>query len=120
MAGFNVPSFKFFDVVGAEIEWFKCPYPNDVGAITQQGIPIPGQIGENGVANFRDSSIYAKDKWKWSVYATKTIAKSYTATLQVASDHLRPLAVNDQNVDFEEALHYTNQWYYILKLTAGF
>jgi hypothetical protein len=120
MAGFNIPSFKFFDVVGAEVEWFKCPYPNDVGAITQQGIPIPGQIGENGVANLRDSSIYAKDKWKWSVYATKTIARNYTATLQVASDHLRPLAVNDQNVDFEEALHYMNQWYYMLKLTAGF
>jgi len=120
MIGFNFPVFKFLDVLSAEVEWFKCPYPNDIGAITDQGVPIPGQIGENGGTNFRDSSQYIKDNWKWSIYATKTIAKNYTVTLQVASDHLRPLAVNDQNVDFEEALHTTNQWYYMLKLTAGF
>jgi hypothetical protein len=39
---------------------------------------------------------------------------------QAASDHLRPLAVNDKNVDFEEIFHNTNQWYYMLKCTAGF
>jgi hypothetical protein len=40
--------------------------------------------------------------------------------LQVASDHMRPLAVNDQNVDFEEIFHNTNQFYYMVKCTAGF
>ena len=118
MAGFTIPVFKFLDVVGVEVERFNCPYPNDVGAITEQGLPIPGKPGEDGRTNFRDSLDYSK--WKWSVYATKSIAKNYTATLQVASDHLRPLAVNDQNIDFEEAFHFTNQWYYMLKLTAGF
>ena len=93
MIGLNVPAFKFLDMLSVEAEYFKCPYPNDIGVITDRGIPIPGQPGETGVTNFRDSSVYAKDNWKWSIYATKTFAKNYTATAQIASDHLRPLAV---------------------------
>ena len=120
MAGLNIPAFKFLDVLSAEVEWFKCPYPNDIGAITQQGMPIPGPITENGSTDYRAMSMYWKDNWKWSFYATKTIVKNYTITFQVASDHIRSLAVNDQNVDFEEVLHTANQWYYMLKLKAGF
>jgi len=120
MAGINLPCFKLLDVFSVEAEYFNNPFPNDIGAITQQGLPIPGQIGENGSSNFRGSDLYRHDNVKWSIHASKAIAKNYTLMAQVASDHLRPLAVNDQNVDFEEALHTTSQWYYMLKLTAGF
>lgn len=120
MGGINLPAFKFLDVLSVEVEYFKSPYPNDIGAITQQGLPIPGPITEDGSTDYSAMNIYQKDKWKWSVYASKTFSRNYTAMVQVASDHMRPLAVNDQNVDFEEALHTTSQWYYMLKLTAGF
>ena len=120
MGGINLPAFKFLDVLSLEVEYFDNPFPNDIGAITQQGIPIPGPIGENGGTDYRSMKIYKDDKFKWSLYASKTIAGYYTIMAQIASDHLRPLAVNDQNVDFEEALHTTRQWYYMLKLTAGF
>ena len=108
------------DVLSIEVEYFDNPYPNDIGAITQQGLPIPGPIGESGGTDYRSMKGYKNDKLKWSIYASKTIAGYYTIMAQVASDHLRPRAVDDQNVDFEEALHATNQWYYMLKLTAGF
>ena len=120
MAGINLPAFKFLDVLSVEAEYFNNPFPNDIGAITQQGLPIPGPITENGGTDYRSMKIYKNDKFKWSIYASKTIAGYYTIMGQIASDHLRPLAVNDQNVDFEEALHSTSQWYYMLKLTAGF
>jgi len=120
MAGLNIPAFKYLDVLSTEVEWFNCPFPNDIGAITQQGLPIPGPITENGSTDYRALSMYAQDNWKWSLYASKTIAKNYKVMLQVACDHLRSLAVNDQNVDFEEVLHSPNQWYCMLKLTAGF
>jgi hypothetical protein len=120
MAGINLPVFKFLDVLCVEAEYFENPFSNDIGAITQQGLPIPGPITENGSTDYRSMSIYRNDKWKWSVYALKKIAGNYTVTAQIASDHMRPLAVNDQNVDFEEALHASNQWYYMLKLMAGF
>jgi hypothetical protein len=34
---------------------------------------------------------------------------------------MHPLAVNaGENVDYNEALHNTNEFYYMLKMTAGF
>ena len=120
MGGINLPAFNLLDVFSVEVEYFDNPYPNDIGAITQQGLPIPGPIGENGGTDYRNMEIYTNNKYKWSIYASKTFAGYYTVTAQIASDHMRPLAVNDQNVDFEEALHETGQWYYMLKLTAGF
>ena len=120
MAGFNVPMFKLLDVLSVEVEYFKCPFPNDVGALTNYGLPIPGSVNATGATNYWGISEYRYDKWKWSVYASKKIATNYTIMAQAASDHLRPLAVNDKNVDFEEIFHNTNQWYYMLKCTAGF
>ncbi|MGB7569163.1 MAG: hypothetical protein WBM07_14985 [Chitinivibrionales bacterium] len=120
MAGFNVPTFKLLDVLSAEVEYFKCPFPNDVGALTNYGLPIPGPVNATGTTNYWANREYWNDRWKWSVHASKKIATNYTIMVQVASDHLRPLAVNDQNVDFEEIFHNTNQWYYMLKFTAGF
>ena len=119
-AGFNIPAFGLFDVLSVEVEYFKCPFPNDVGAVTNYGLPIPGPVNATGATNYWGMGEYWHDKWKWSVHASKKIATNYTIMAQAASDHLRPLAVNDQNVDFEEIFHNTNQWYYMLKCTAGF
>jgi hypothetical protein len=120
MVGFNFPAFKFLDVLSAEVEYFNCPFPNDVGAITNYGLPIPGPVNATGATNYWGNGEYQNDHWKWSVHASKTIATNYTIMAQIASDHLRSLAVNDQNVDFEEIFHNTNQWYFMLKCTAGF
>jgi hypothetical protein len=120
MAGFNVPTFKLLDVLSVEVEYFKSPFPNDVGALTNYGLPIPGPVNATGATNYWGNTEYQNDHLKWSIHVSKTIASNYTIMAQVASDHLRPLAVNDQNVDFEEIFHNTNQWYYMLKITAGF
>ena len=108
------------DVLSLEIEWFGSRQPNDIGVITDKGLPLPGPIFEDGYKDYRTLSIYKNDNWKWSLYGTKRISKNYSVTFQVANDHLRPLAVNDQNVDFEEALHSTDHWYYMLKAAVGF
>jgi hypothetical protein len=120
MGGFVFPTFKLLDALSLEVEYFKSPYPNDIGVMVVHGMPIPGQISEGGATDYRSMRIYKNDNLKWSVYATKTFSRYYSATAQVASDHLRPLAVNDENVDFEEALHATNHWYYMVKLTVAF
>jgi hypothetical protein len=120
MVGFNVPTFKLLDALSVEVEYFKSPFPNDVGALTNYGLPIPGPVNATGATNYWGNTEYQNDHLKWSIHVSKTIASNYTIMAQVASDHLRPLAVNDQNVDFEEIFHNTNQWYYMLKITAGF
>jgi hypothetical protein len=120
MIGINLPTYKMLDVLSFEIEWFGSRYPNDVGALLYSGLPYAGQINEDGKTDYRSMSIYKNDNWKWSCYATKTIDKYYSITAQIASDHSRPLAVNQENVDFEEFMHSTNQFYYMLKFTAGF
>jgi hypothetical protein len=121
MVGFNVPAFKLLDVLSFEVEYFKCPFPNDIGAIINYGLPIPGSILATGAINYWGNGEYRYDNWKWSVYASRKITTNYTIMAQIASDHLRPLAdVSNYNDDFEEIFHNTNQWYYMLKCTAGF
>jgi hypothetical protein len=117
MVGFNIPTFKILDVLSCEVEWFGNKYDNDIGGLVIYGTPLSGGIGVNG--NSRDR--YKHDNWKWSIYGTKKIGRNYLITGQVASDHMHPLAVNaGENVDYNEALHNTNEFYYMLKMTAGF
>jgi hypothetical protein len=112
LTGIGLP-LNWLDVLSAQVEWFGNPYPNDMGDIVNSGLPLPLSI-TGTLHNYPD------DHWKWSVYATKKIGRSYTLTGQVANDHLRYLAVNDINVDFDEITHNSTQWYYMLKFTAGF
>ncbi len=114
MAGLNLPTFKLLDVLSAQVEWFGSPYPNDIGDIVNNQLPIPLSITGN-VYNYPD------DHWKWSLYGTKKLYRNYSVTGQIANDHLRYLAaVTDFNIDFDEVTHSLNQWYYMLKFTARF
>ena len=41
MLGFNVPTFKLFDCLALECEYYSSPYPPDVTGIVQNGMPLP-------------------------------------------------------------------------------
>jgi hypothetical protein len=117
MAGFNVPAFKILDVLSLEAEWYGSPYPNNYQnafAIWPGPRPIPDP-------NPRYSaSVYRKDDWKWSVYAAKTIVRSFSVTAQFARDHFRTRANNVYNIEREESLTKDDQWYWMLKFAYGF
>ncbi len=123
--GLNLPVFKLLDILSLQAEWFGSPYANDIGAMTESELPLPGPYTYSGVG-MPDSlagrpTSAASSHWKWSIYGSRHFAQNYTVTFQVASDHLRPVpAPYEDNADYNEICHNINQWYYMLKLTAGF
>jgi hypothetical protein len=118
MAGFNFPMFKILDVLSLEAEWYGSPYPNnDQNAFSIS--PLPRPIPDDPAPGY-SPSVYKKDNWKWSVYARKTIAKSFSITAQFARDHFRTIANNPNYVEREESLTKDNQWYWMFKFAYEF
>ena len=115
LLGMNVPCFKILDELAIEAEWYGSRYPNSFQAVASSGLPIPAPINLN-----RDSSAYASDDWKWSVYASKSLGKNFKIVGQVARDHLRHLSQFIENVDREEMFSTKNHWYWIVKTQFSF
>jgi hypothetical protein len=123
MFGFNIPTFKFMDVLSLEAEYYRMPYPNDYGpqlrwSSTTQGSPVPSP----GLSNYQMTvtNVYDTDSWKWSVYARKFINKNFAVILQAARDHNRTMSSYALYEDGEEAFTRNNQWYWAVKLVSVF
>ena len=120
MFGINLPTFKILDVLSIEGEWFGSPYPNDMSEIVRFGVPTPlnSTTANSGVSAYADST---KNKWKWSIYAKKTIANHFSVVAQVAKDHYR-WELNDYGAQAQfgmvEALRKPGNFYYTAK--AGY
>jgi hypothetical protein len=115
LLGLNVPCFKILDVLAIEAEWYGCRYPNSYQEVASRGFPLPASINLN-----RDSSDYANDDWKWSVYASKSLGKNFKIVGQVARDHLRHLSQFVENVDREEMFSTKGHWYWMTKAEFRF
>jgi hypothetical protein len=123
MFGFNIPTFKFLDVLSLEAEYYRMPYPNDFGnqlrwSSPQQGCPIPN----DGLGDYLRTitNIYDTDSWKWSVYARKIFNNHFALILQAARDHSRTRSTYSLYADGEECLVKNVQWYWALKAVSFF
>lgn len=118
MFGVNIPTFKGLDVVALQFEWYGSPYPNNYqNAFSIQ--PPPRPIPDGPQSGYSDY-IYRNDNWKWSLYAKKTVANSFSIIGQVARDHFRTHVKYPYNVDREEGLSEGKHWYWMLKVAYGF
>jgi hypothetical protein len=116
--GFNVPTFKLLDVLGAEVEWYGCKYPDNLAYVDGKGgspsLPLPYHYVRQP---------YDFDNWKWSIYAKKMFAHDHFGVIvQCARDHSRLQSLQDDNAyyELEEAQTLPNQWYWMTKLVAQF
>jgi hypothetical protein len=116
MVGFNLPAFKILDVFSVEAEWWGNRYPNSLEGVINDGVPLPFRPGTQTI----DSTKYKNDNVKWSIYLTKSFAKNYKITLQVADDHRRTFAWDWNRQDWEESLQGFGCWYYVLKFGVMF
>jgi len=128
--GFNVPTFKLFDVLSCEFEYYTNPYPNNyrfqVMAMLPKygGTPAPDDQTdyENGFTKIPgidyNWSWYQHDSWKWSVYFKKSIGKNYSIRGLAARDHLRNMSNSLTARDYDESLTKTNQWYWALRFIS--
>ena len=64
----------------------------------------------------------AKDNWKWSVLAKKTIQNRLTVSFQCARDHLRlPSSKYYYGPQFEpnEVTAFKDSWYWVTQISWG-
>lgn len=116
--GFNVPAFKFLDVLTAEVEWYGCTYPSTIQTkdeLVYKPVPVPVNFNTVGPETYANL-----DNWKWSVYAKKSFKNGLYVVGQVACDHIRNESPVNVFYDSEEALRTNRSWWWALKIGYKF
>ena len=121
--GLNLPTFKVFDILSVEVEYFKSRFQNNIQNVFRATLPTwrlpPDKTIENYQAFIDTSKIETEDDIHWSVYGKKTIVEGLDLYVQVASDHMRVMSFNAE----PSALTITRkptQWYYLAQIQMGF
>jgi hypothetical protein len=114
MAGFNIPAFKVLDYLALEVEYWDNKYPNGYYNQVVENVPLP--YTESDI----DSSMAAK--WKWSLFARKSLGNGFAFIGQVARDHLHILDLRDDLRLHNKAdnLRRDKEWYYMFRVEYGF
>lgn len=108
------------DILSIECEWWGNRYPNNMGGVVFEGVPLPFKTGELDKKIGIDSTKYKNDNLKWSVFGEKTIANRYRVSFQIANDHMRTFAWDWNRQDWEEALQGPEKWYYMMRFGVLF
>jgi hypothetical protein len=123
MVGFNVPTFKLFDVFSVEVEYYKSNFQNNIRQAFYNSYPIwelpPSQTAATYPAFVDSSNLVKEDNIHWSVYAKKSLYEGLDLYLQVASDHMRVMSFQAEPSELE-VTRKPGQWYYLARLQMGF
>jgi hypothetical protein len=111
MFGLNVPAFGFLDVLSAQGEYFRSPFPHDYFNFYTYNLPI-WTLDDPDPRNHVDRKA---DYWKWSVYGAKTVVPGMSLFAQVARDHYRTLDFNGKPA-YRSVLPKNDDWYYLLRV----
>jgi hypothetical protein len=118
MLGFNIPTFKAMDVLSLEMEWYGLKSPDSYRDRREDYYPLPqsGYYWKKASGSYSASDYGSKDNLKWSLYGRKTLLNGLQVVGQVARDHLRHNMDSPIQLDEEEALTKSGQWWWALKL----
>jgi hypothetical protein len=99
------------DVLALELEYFNNPYPNSFYGPFEQCAAVP-----------YDFNAQTHAKWKWSVYAKRSIGKHFFAVVQVGRDHEIPLSnASAQTVqNYTDLLLNPGDWWWTAKTEFDF
>jgi hypothetical protein len=111
MLGLNLPTFGHLDVFSIEGEYYASKNSSDNFHANFGGAWVPRQD---------DDDVYARDDWKWSVNAAKTLVGNLQLSAQVANDHLRLGGWHNEPNSGKEALRTPKDWYWTCKLAYFF
>jgi len=124
MLGFNLPGFKFLDLISLEWEYFNSPWINSYSELGLSNGATPDL--PNGQDDWSSKSAYndvaGKDNVSWSLLVKKTVAHSITISGQVARDHVRMPSFQSwfgPGLDPNEALSTSKDWYWMLQFAFG-
>ncbi len=107
MAGINIPTFKYLDILSFQMEYYRSLFNND-----EQFIANSYPVWNPSAPRYR------RDDWKWSVYTEKTVGKLFKIYAQVANDHVR-LPEFTTNLSATDLTVKPSHWYYLIRLEFG-
>jgi hypothetical protein len=115
LLGFNIPTFKFLEVLSVEAEWWDDNFANSYYNVLNAGYaldPNPTKIRSEHIAQPYGGA------WHWSVYAKKSIMPNLNLVAQVSRDHtfIETSMTGTSNADPEEALDGLGDWMWKCKL----
>jgi hypothetical protein len=126
MVGFNLPAFRFLDVLAVQAEHFRSPWLNNTYSLAEGdgrrvfNTPyLPGSSDE--VLGGRVYEQLRRDDWKWSVMARKRVGRM-TFSAQVARDHLRLPSSEfyyGPQYDPNEITTFPDSWYWATQVSWG-
>jgi hypothetical protein len=117
MFGFNVPTFRFLDILSIQAEYYKSRFPNNLDNLWKQGLPV-WTLDEPEYPTRYNPEKYTRDDWKWSIYGKRHVIKGVELFFQVATDHLRSLHYEGR-FSYWPIAQNPSQWYYMTRLEFG-
>lgn len=120
MIGFNLPAFGYLDRLNVEAEYYGAPWVDDPTIFEHTRgsrlTPIPKRSA-------LDTNT-TQDNFKWSIYASKTVAGHVKISAQAASDHFRPGIFAGYGADAppknEVPFFSPREWYWMTKIAYFF
>ena len=115
MFGFTLPMWKILDIFAVEFEHCSSPDPNDRYNAYINGVPTP--VMPKLDAEY-DTATFAKDSWKFAIYAKKSIGENVGFIFQAARDHQtwEGSGIHWQQWDFGDALVKWSEWAWHFKI----
>ncbi len=112
MIGINLPTWKIFDLLSIELEWFYSPYANDWF----------GKFSWGGISEARQPSWLSqwdnyinKDNFKWAINIRKSLY-NFEIRSFFGSDHTIYKYVNQQIGNFEQTMKRPKDWHWFAEL----
>jgi hypothetical protein len=115
MVGLNLPAFKAFDVLAAELEYFPTNIPNNFMMVQEGMSPVPTISAITAYS----ASDYRGAHWRWSLFMKKRIINGFIVTGQMARDHLRT-TYWDGSTQYYECMNKPGLWHWELKAGYSF
>ena len=119
LLGFNIPTFKFLEVLSVEAEWWDDNFANSYLNVLNAGNAVnanPIKYGSQHLAQPYGGA------WHWSVYTKKAILPNLNLVAQVSRDHtfIETMFTGSSNADPEEAVDGLGDWTWMGKIEYVF
>jgi hypothetical protein len=124
MFGFNLPGFKFFDLISIQAEFYNSPWLNsyeESGSTNEATPAIPkGKNWLYSEQTYKD--VTADDNLYWSLMIRKELIAGLSFTAQAARDHIRSVSTTNffgPGTDPNEILYSNKDWYWMVQFSFG-
>lgn len=126
-ATFNLPGFKYVDLISLQVERFASPWMNGYGNLLGNNgynVPVP-TLPTGGDENWNETAfndISERDNLSWSLLIRKNMVGAAWAAVQFARDHSRTVSKDfwvGGGLEPTEVLGREQDWYMMVQLGFG-